>query len=161
MTFLYLLKFCESSPKMQEMAFQRLQCPPNTPRATPAYGQPTFEGLNHSDYRKKINLTHFHATKLEGLKNMQFTGQKVEQPASTACLLARKCHWLTRKMAANMRNVTWRGQKLQSFQRKWPFYMDLYSMPWALVVHDGILMTGYSSVFWIPVQNNKDVHGIL
>ena len=46
-----------------------------------------------------------------------------------------------------MRNVTWRGQKLQSFQRKWPFYMDRYSMPWALVVHDGILMTGYSSVF--------------
>jgi hypothetical protein len=25
-------------------------------------------------------------------KNMQFTGQKAEQPASTACLLARKCH---------------------------------------------------------------------
>jgi hypothetical protein len=23
-----------------------------------------------------------------------------------------------------------RGQKLQSFRRKWPFYMDLYSMPW-------------------------------
>ena len=22
-----------------------------------------------------------------------------------------------------------RGQKLQSFRRKWPFYMDLYSMP--------------------------------
>jgi hypothetical protein len=39
-------------------------------------------------------------------KNMQFTGQKAEQPASTACLLARKCHWLARKMAANMRNAT-------------------------------------------------------
>ena len=26
--------------------------------------------------------------------------------ASTACLLARKCHWLARKMAANMRNAT-------------------------------------------------------
>jgi hypothetical protein len=24
----------------------------------------------------------------------------------TACLLARKCHWLARKMATNMRNVT-------------------------------------------------------
>ena len=23
-----------------------------------------------------------------------------------------------------------RGQKLQSFRRKWPFYMDLYSMTW-------------------------------
>ena len=23
-----------------------------------------------------------------------------------------------------------RGQKLQSFRRKWPFYMDLYSMVW-------------------------------
>jgi hypothetical protein len=38
--------------------------------------------------------------------NMQFTGQKAEQPASTACSLARKCHWLARKMAANMRNAT-------------------------------------------------------
>jgi hypothetical protein len=27
-------------------------------------------------------------------KNVQFTGQKAEQPASTACLLARKCNWL-------------------------------------------------------------------
>jgi hypothetical protein len=51
-------------------------------------------------------------------KNMQFTGQKAEQPASTACLLARKCHWLARKMAANMRNATCAR----------PFYMDLYSM---------------------------------
>jgi hypothetical protein len=25
-------------------------------------------------------------------KNMQFTGQEAEQPASTACLLGRKCH---------------------------------------------------------------------
>jgi hypothetical protein len=24
-----------------------------------------------------------------------------------------------------------RGQKLQSFRRKWPFYMDLYSMLWS------------------------------
>ncbi len=38
-------------------------------------------------------------------KNMQFTGQKAEQPASTACLLARKCNRLARKMAANMRNA--------------------------------------------------------
>ncbi len=36
---------------------------------------------------------------------MPFTGQKVEQPASTACLLARKCNRLARKMAANMRNA--------------------------------------------------------
>ncbi len=36
---------------------------------------------------------------------MQFTGQKAEQPASTACLLARKCNRLVRKMAANMRNA--------------------------------------------------------
>ncbi len=36
---------------------------------------------------------------------MQFTGQKAEQPASTACLLARKCNRLARKMAANMRNA--------------------------------------------------------
>ena len=36
---------------------------------------------------------------------MQFTGKKVEQPASTACLLARKCNRLARKMEANMRNA--------------------------------------------------------
>ena len=36
---------------------------------------------------------------------MQFTGQKAEQPASTACLLAKKCNRLARKMAANMRNA--------------------------------------------------------
>ncbi len=36
---------------------------------------------------------------------MQFTGQKAEQPASTACLLARKCNRLARKMAANIRNA--------------------------------------------------------
>ena len=36
---------------------------------------------------------------------MQFTGQKAEQPASTACLLARKCNRLARKMAAKMRNA--------------------------------------------------------
>ena len=36
---------------------------------------------------------------------MQFTGQKAEQPASTACLLARKCNRLARKIAANMRNA--------------------------------------------------------
>ncbi len=36
---------------------------------------------------------------------MQFTGQKAEQLASTACLLARKCNRLARKMAANMRNA--------------------------------------------------------
>ncbi len=38
-------------------------------------------------------------------KIMQFTGQKVEQPASTVCLLVRKCNRLARKMAANMRNA--------------------------------------------------------
>jgi hypothetical protein len=54
---------------------------------------------------------------------MQFTGQKADQPASTACLLARKCHWLARKMAANMINATF-----QSFRRKWPFCMNLYSV---------------------------------
>jgi hypothetical protein len=54
-------------------------------------------------------------------KNMQFTGQKAEQPASTACLLARK--WRPTRV---MRHA--RGQKLQSFRRKWPFYMDLYYM---------------------------------
>jgi hypothetical protein len=53
-------------------------------------------------------------------KNMQFTGQKAERPASTTCLLARKCHWLARKMAANMRNMTCPR----------PFYMELYSMIW-------------------------------
>ena len=36
---------------------------------------------------------------------MQFTGQEAEQPASAACLLARKCNRLARKMAANMRNA--------------------------------------------------------
>ena len=28
-----------------------------------------------------------------------------------------------------------RGQKVQSFRRKWPFYMDLYSMPSALLTN--------------------------
>ena len=36
---------------------------------------------------------------------MQFTGQKAEQPASTACLLSRKCNRLARKMAANICNA--------------------------------------------------------
>jgi hypothetical protein len=31
-------------------------------------------GLYHSDYMKKLNLTHFHATKLEGLI---WTGSKI------------------------------------------------------------------------------------
>ena len=37
---------------------------------------------------------------------MQFTGQKAEQPASTACLLARKCNSLARTCIMNMRNAT-------------------------------------------------------
>ena len=37
---------------------------------------------------------------------MQFTGQKAEQPASTACLLARKCNWLARTCIMSMRNAT-------------------------------------------------------
>ena len=37
---------------------------------------------------------------------MQFTDQKAEQPANTACLLARIYHWLAGKMASNMRNAT-------------------------------------------------------
>ena len=34
-----------------------------------------------------------------------------------------------------------RGQKLQSFRRKWPFYMDLYSMVWEhnLQICEGML----------------------
>ena len=36
-----------------------------------------------------------------------------------------------------------RGQKLQSFRRKWPFYMDLYSMTYPNL--DTIYMTRYNS----------------
>ena len=39
------------------------------------------------------------------MSNMRLTGQKAEQPASTASLLARKCRWLARAMAVNMRNA--------------------------------------------------------
>jgi hypothetical protein len=48
--------------------------PPNLPRSTPAYvrRQPAVGGLYHSDNRKKLNLTHFHATKLEGLAAVQY-----------------------------------------------------------------------------------------
>jgi hypothetical protein len=54
-------------------------------------------------------------------KNIQFTGQEAEQPVSTACLLARKCHGLARKMAASIRIMRHaRGQKLQIFRRKCP-----------------------------------------
>jgi hypothetical protein len=34
--------------------------------------------------------------------------------------------FIGQKMSLTMRHA--RGQKLQSFRRKWPFYMDLYSM---------------------------------
>jgi hypothetical protein len=48
--------------------------PSNPPRSTAAYGrpQPAIGGLYLSDYRKKLNLTHFHATKLEGLFTSSF-----------------------------------------------------------------------------------------
>ncbi len=39
-------------------------------------------------------------------KIMQFTGQKAEQPAGTAYLLARKCNRLARTCIMNMRNAT-------------------------------------------------------
>jgi hypothetical protein len=60
---------------------------------------------------------------------MQFTGQKAEQPASTACYWSENViDWLGKwRPTCVMRHA--RGQKLQSFRRKWPFYMDLYSMP--------------------------------
>jgi hypothetical protein len=60
---------------------------------------------------------------------MQFTGQKAEQPASTACLYwpENVIDWLGKwRPTCVMRHA--REQKLQSFRCKWPFYMDLYSM---------------------------------
>ena len=71
---------------------------------------------------------------------MQFTAQKAGQPVSTACSLLRRhlteyvywpenvIDWVRKwRPTCVMRHA--RGQKLQSFRRKWPFYMDLYSMP--------------------------------
>jgi hypothetical protein len=61
-------------------------------------------------------------------KNMQFTSQKTEQPASTRVYWPENViDWLGKwRPTCVMRHA--RGQKLQSFRRKWPFYMDLYSM---------------------------------
>jgi hypothetical protein len=36
-----------------------------------------------------------------------------------------------------------RGQKLQSFRRKWPFYMDIYSMPLARGKHSSCALVFY------------------
>ena len=36
-----------------------------------------------------------------------------------------------------------RGQKLQSFRRKWPFYMDLYSMVQLLLMMDQLYAPNY------------------
>ena len=60
---------------------------------------------------------------------MQFTGQTAEKPVSTTCLLAKEniIDWLGKwRPTCVMRHA--RGQKLQSFRRKWHFCMDLYSV---------------------------------
>jgi hypothetical protein len=58
---------------------------------------------------------------------MQFTGQKAEQPVQRVYWPENVIDWLGKwRPTCVMRNA--RGQKLQSFRRKWPFYMDLYSM---------------------------------
>jgi hypothetical protein len=74
-------------------------------------------------------------------KNMQFTGQKAEQTASTACLLARKCHSLARKMAANMRNATCartETSKLPTYVALLLFYMIFILWDWR--VHNDFII---------------------
>jgi hypothetical protein len=61
-------------------------------------------------------------------KNMQFTGQKAgSQPVQRVYWPENVIDWLGKwQPTCAMRHA--RGQKLQSFRRKWPFCMDLYSM---------------------------------
>ena len=86
------------------------QTPTPDPHSRPPPQTPTPDSLQKRSHR--IKISNRRATQLCNVsafflcKNMQFTGQKAEQPASTACLLARKCHRMARKMAANMRNAT-------------------------------------------------------
>ena len=56
-------------------------------------------GTNH-----RIKISNRRATQQKYA--VLLTKRRSSQPASTACLLARKCHWLAMKMAANMRNAT-------------------------------------------------------
>ncbi len=60
----------------------------------------------------------------------QLAGQKAEQPASTACLLARKCNRLARKMA-NMRNAICAASKISMVPTRLASLFNPYSMPLA------------------------------
>jgi hypothetical protein len=51
---------------------------------------------------QRCNVSSFFYAKIFSL----LARRRSSQPASTACLLARKCHGLARKKAANMRNAT-------------------------------------------------------
>jgi hypothetical protein len=59
---------------------------------------------------------------------MQFTeGGAASQPVQRVFWPENVIDWLGKwRPTCVMRHA--QGQKLQSFQRKWPFYMDLYSM---------------------------------
>ena len=64
-------------------------------------------------------------------KNMKFTCQKAEQPASTwvqhVCWPENVIDWLGKWRPTCVMRHAW-GQKLQSFQCKWLFCMDFYSV---------------------------------
>jgi hypothetical protein len=57
------------------------------------------------------------------------TRRRSIQPVQRVYWPANVIDWLGKwRPTCVMRHA--RGQKLQSFRLKWPFYMDLYSMPW-------------------------------
>ena len=108
---------------------------PNPPINLPVGGNLSARELKDACNRIKINTE----GQLRGLvsshvgvfiflcKNIQFTGQKAEQPTSTAYLLARKMSLTGRSNSGQHAQMRYaRGHKLQIFQRKLPFCMSLF-----------------------------------
>jgi hypothetical protein len=74
---------------------------------------------------QRCNVSSFFYAKICSL----LARRRSSQPVQRVYWLENVIDWLGKwRPTCVMRHA--RGQKLQSFRRKWPFYMDLYSMAW-------------------------------
>ena len=92
----------------------------------PLFSSPVCHRIKISNRRatQRCNVSAFFYAKICSLLARRWSSQPVQRVYWPENVI----DWLGRwRPTCIMRHV--RGQKLQSFRRKWPFYMDLYSMP--------------------------------
>ena len=97
--------------------------------------------------KPKSQREHGHRIKISNRRATQLCNVSSFFYAKICSLLARRrssqpVQW---RPTCVMRHA--RGQKLQSFRRKWPFYMDLYSMTWLKSLSNSIQRTCSQAIF--------------